>query len=97
MAPPKRLALLVITSWFLSWRLAEDGEVNPAADGEVNEVIEVKDDGKGSSSGRDVAADEDGAALTSWHYGTKPGHFETLKIHFPTSEGVSKVSERANE
>ena len=33
----------------------------------------------------------------STHYGTKPGHFETLKIHFPTSEGVSEVSERANE
>ena len=31
------------------------------------------------------------------HYGTKLGHFETSKIHFPTSEGVSKVSERANE
>ena len=31
------------------------------------------------------------------HYGTKLGHFETLKIHFPTSEGVSEVSERANE
>ena len=31
------------------------------------------------------------------HYGTKPGHFETSKIHFPTSEGVSEVSERANE
>ena len=31
------------------------------------------------------------------HYGTKPGHFETMKIHFPTSEGVSEVSERANE
>ena len=26
------------------------------------------------------------------HYGTKPVHFETLKIHFPTSEGVSEVS-----
>ena len=24
------------------------------------------------------------------HYGTKPGHFETSKIHFPTSEGVSE-------
>ena len=33
----------------------------------------------------------------SSHYGTKPGHFETSKIHCPTSEGVSKVSERANE
>ena len=33
----------------------------------------------------------------SAHYGTKPGHFETLKIHFSTSEGVSKVSKRANE
>ena len=31
------------------------------------------------------------------HYGTKPGQFETSKIHFPTSEGVSEVSERANE
>ena len=31
------------------------------------------------------------------HYGTKPGHFETLKIHFPTSEGVSEVSQRANK
>ena len=31
------------------------------------------------------------------HCGTKPGHFETSKIHFPTSEGVSEVSERANE
>ena len=32
---------------------------------------------------------------TPWagsHYGTKPGHFETLKIHFPTSSGVSEVS-----
>ena len=25
-------------------------------------------------------------------YGTKPGHFETSKIHFPMSEGVSEVS-----
>ena len=31
------------------------------------------------------------------HYGTKPGHFETLIIYCPTSEGVSEVSERANE
>ena len=31
------------------------------------------------------------------HYGTKTGHFETSKIHFPTSDGVSEVSERANE
>ena len=30
--------------------------------------------------------EEDAAAA---HYETKPGHFETLKIHFPTSEGVS--------
>ena len=34
---------------------------------------------------------------TWWHYGTKPGHFETYKIHFPTCEGVSEVSERANQ
>ena len=31
------------------------------------------------------------------HYGTKPGHFKTSKIHIPTSKGVSEVSERANE
>ena len=31
------------------------------------------------------------------HYGTKPGHFETSKIHFPRSEGVSEVSKRASE
>ena len=31
------------------------------------------------------------------HYGTKPGHFETSKIYSPTSEGLSEVSERANE
>ena len=31
--------------------------------------------------------------LQRMHYGTKPGHFETSKIHFPTSEGVSEVSE----
>ena len=30
-------------------------------------------------------------------YATKPGHFETSKIHFPTSKEVSEVSERANE
>ena len=36
-------------------------------------------------------------SASSPHYGTKPGHFETSKIHFPMSEGVSEVSERANE
>ena len=30
--------------------------------------------------------------VTAVHYGTKPDHFETSEIHFPTSEGVSKVS-----
>ena len=29
------------------------------------------------------------------HYGT--GHFETSMIHFPTSEGVSEVSEQASK
>ena len=38
-----------------------------------------------------------GSHVAAPHYGTKPGHFETSKIHFPMSEGVSKVSERANE
>ena len=28
------------------------------------------------------------------HYGTKSGHFEISKIHFPTSEGESEVSKR---
>ena len=40
---------------------------------------------------------EEGAAAAAGegaHYGTKPGHFETSKIHFPSSE---EVSERANE
>ena len=31
--------------------------------------------------------------VTSEHYGTIPGHFETSIIHFPTSEGVSEMSE----
>ena len=31
------------------------------------------------------------------HYGTRPGRFETSKIHFPTSEGVSKVSDQVNK
>ena len=30
------------------------------------------------------------------HFGTKPGHFESSIIHFPTSEGVSKVTERVS-
>ena len=38
--------------------------------------------------------EESGSPL---HYGTKPGHFETSIIHFPTSEGVSEVSEQAKE
>ena len=42
--------------------------------------------------GGDGGKEEEGV-----HYGTKSGHFKTSKIHFPTSEGVSEVSERANE
>ena len=38
-----------------------------------------------------------GIPTRPFHYGTKPGHFETSKIRFPTSQGVSKVSKRANE
>ena len=37
------------------------------------------------------------ATVSPLHYGTKPGNYETSKIYFPTSEGVSEVSERANE
>ena len=48
-----------------------------------------------SSSSSDPTTNEmDGKTA---HYGTKPGQFETLIIHFPTSEGVSDVSERVNE
>ena len=36
-------------------------------------------------------------AKTEAHYVTKLGNFETSKIYFPTSEGVSEVSERASE
>ena len=35
--------------------------------------------------------------VTTVHYGTKPGHFETSTSHFPMSEGESEVSKRANE
>ena len=31
------------------------------------------------------------------HSGTKPGHFESSIIHFPTIEGMSEVSERASK
>ena len=34
---------------------------------------------------------------TSSHYGTKPGHFETSLIHFPTSEGVSSGGRKRSE
>ena len=35
---------------------------------------------------------ESAIAIGHWsmHYGTKPGHFETSKIHFPTSERTSE-------
>ena len=49
----------------------------------------------GGETGSSLHGEKMAAAVA--HYGTKPGHFETLKIHFPTSEGVSKVSERAKE
>ena len=46
---------------------------------------------------RDVFPDSASGEDEGRHYGTKPGHFETSKIHFPTNKGVSEVSERANE
>ena len=33
---------------------------------------------------------------TALHYGTKPGHFETSKIHFPMSERSERASERVS-
>ena len=50
-----------------------------------------------SVGGRPKSSSGPKASSTALHYGTKPGHFETSKIHFPTSEGVSEVSGRANE
>ena len=53
---------------------------------------------EGSSISKIQSFDEDNE-VTRWtmamHYGTRPGHFETSIIHFPTSEGVSEVSERS--
>ena len=52
----------------------------------------------GSDEWRNVSTLPASAALAApAHYGSKPGHFETSIIHFPTSEGVSEVSERANK
>ena len=42
-----------------------------------------------------VSKQETEKGVRGMHYGTKPGHIETSKIHFPTSEEVSEVSERA--
>ena len=53
--------------------------------------------GKEEEEGKNVERSEWKDCLERMHYGTKPGHFETSKIHIPTSEGVSEVSERVNE
>ena len=45
---------------------------------------------------KEITATEKPLQLPPPHYGTKPGHFETLMIYFPTSEGVSEVSERVS-
>ena len=58
---------------------------------EYEEEEDDHDAGGGGGGGR--GGGEDGET----HFGIKPGHFETSKIHFPTSEGVSEVSKRANE
>ena len=55
------------------------------------------DAGCSGAGGKEMAANKGGSTPVAAHYGIKPGHFETLKIHFPTSEGVNEVSERANE
>ena len=44
-----------------------------------------------------IRAFEPGIEFRTLHCGANLGHFETSIIHFPTSEGVSEVSERANE
>ena len=43
-----------------------------------------------------VSPDSRWATMPTAHFGTKPGHFETSIIHFPTSEGVSE-SEQTSE
>ena len=50
-----------------------------------------------TADGRSIPATTRGAQRPLLHYGTKTGQVETLKIHFPTSEGMSEVSERVNE
>ena len=57
----------------------------------------ARNNGKNGVSHSNGAGDASSCATITTHYGTKPGHFETSKIHFPTCEGVSEVSERANE
>ena len=48
----------------------------------------------GGGGGGEKKRGEAARPATPVHYGTKLGHFETSKIHFPTSEGVS---EQANK
>ena len=50
-----------------------------------------------SSGGRDAEMRRSSRDDRTAHYGTKPGYIGTSKIHFPTSEGVSEMSKRANE
>ena len=62
-------------------------------------VTEIESGNQSDSDHRDADQNDnmDDGAGSPLHYGTKTGHFETLRIHFPMSEGVSKVSERVNE
>ena len=56
----------------------------------------LEQDGRlGNPALKGMGADVD--AIHSAVCKTKPGHFETSTIHFPTCEGVIKVSEQANE
>ena len=52
-----------------------------SADGEVVHFNSQESDDEGAAE-----AAEAPAAAPPPHYGTKPGHLETSKIHFPTSE-----------
>ena len=63
------------------------GQRQPRLSGGISESNDDDDKRSGVKSGSLVSSPR------SPHYGTKLGHFETSKIHFPTSEGVS---ERAN-
>ena len=67
-----------------------------AAVEKAREMSFIEGDGDGPIADEEETSNiEDTVEMA--HYGTKPGHFKDIKFHFPTSEGLSEVSERASE